>query len=202
MVFFQVTEPKSATYEIQDFVRGIEQLTVTTLRNLVGGLDLEQTLTSRDSINAALRGVLDEATGKWGVRVNRVELKAIDPPPSVQESMEKQMRAEREKRATILTAEGEKQSQILTAEGARQSDILRAEGEAKAAVLRAEGEAEAVGKVFQAVHANNIDSDVLAYLYMQQLPQIANGTANKVWMLPAELSGAMDKIAAAFKPSK
>ncbi|PTW91567.1 SPFH domain-containing protein [Microbacteriaceae bacterium MWH-Ta3] len=202
VVFFQVTEPKSATYEIQDFVRGIEQLTVTTLRNLVGGLDLEQTLTSRDSINAALRGVLDEATGKWGVRVNRVELKAIDPPPSVQESMEKQMRAEREKRATILTAEGEKQSQILTAEGARQSDILRAEGEAKAAVLRAEGEAEAVGKVFQAVHANNIDSDVLAYLYMQQLPQIANGTANKVWMLPAELSGAMDKIAAAFKPSK
>lgn len=202
VVFFQVTEPKSATYEIQDFVRAIEQLTVTTLRNLVGGLDLEQALTSRDSINAALRGVLDEATGKWGVRVNRVELKSIDPPPSVQESMEKQMRAEREKRAAILTAEGEKQSQILTAEGARQSDILRAEGEAQAAVLRAEGEAEAVAKVFKAVHAGKVDPDILAYLYMQQLPQIANGTANKVWMLPAELSGAIEKITEAFKPRR
>lgn len=200
VVFFQVTDPKSATYEIQDFVRGIEQLTVTTLRNLVGGLDLEQTLTSRDSINAQLRGVLDEATGKWGVRVNRVELKAIDPPPSVQESMEKQMRAEREKRAAILTAEGEKQSQILTAEGARQAEILKAEGDAKAAVLRANGEAEAVGTIFGAVHAGKIDSDILAYLYMQQLPQIANGTANKVWVLPAELSGAIEKISAAFRP--
>jgi regulator of protease activity HflC (stomatin/prohibitin superfamily) len=200
VVFFQVTEPKSATYEIQDFVRGIEQLTVTTLRNLVGGLDLEQALTSRDSINAQLRGVLDEATGKWGVRVNRVELKAIDPPPSVQESMEKQMRAEREKRAAILTAEGEKQSQILTAEGARQAEILKAEGDAKAAVLRANGEAEAVGTIFGAVHAGKIDSDILAYLYMQQLPQIANGTANKVWVLPAELSGAIEKISAAFRP--
>jgi regulator of protease activity HflC (stomatin/prohibitin superfamily) len=200
VVFFQVTEPKSATYEIQDFVRGIEQLTVTTLRNLVGGLDLEQALTSRDSINAQLRGVLDEATGKWGVRVNRVELKAIDPPPSVQDSMEKQMRAEREKRAAILTAEGEKQSQILTAEGARQAEILKAEGDAKAAVLRANGEAEAVGTIFGAVHAGKIDSDILAYLYMQQLPQIANGTANKVWVLPAELSGAIEKISAAFRP--
>ena len=139
VIYFQVTDPKSATYEIENFIQGIEQLTVTTLRNVVGGLDLEAALTSRDSINAALRGVLDEATGKWGVRVNRVELKAIDPPPSVQESMEKQMRAERDKRAAILTAEGEKQSQILTAEGARQAEILRAEGDAKAAVLRADG---------------------------------------------------------------
>ncbi|KRO51334.1 MAG: hypothetical protein ABR62_04595, partial [Actinobacteria bacterium BACL2 MAG-120820-bin50] len=128
VIYFQVTDPKSATYEIENFIQGIEQLTVTTLRNVVGGLDLEAVLTSRDSINAALRGVLDDATGKWGVRVNRVELKAIDPPASVQESMEKQMRAERDKRATILTAEGEKQSQILTAEGARQAEILRAEG--------------------------------------------------------------------------
>ncbi|KRO44143.1 MAG: hypothetical protein ABR61_05755, partial [Actinobacteria bacterium BACL2 MAG-120813-bin23] len=122
VIYFQVTDPKSATYEIENFIQGIEQLTVTTLRNVVGGLDLEAVLTSRDSINAALRGVLDDATGKWGVRVNRVELKAIDPPASVQESMEKQMRAERDKRATILTAEGEKQSQILTAEGARQAE--------------------------------------------------------------------------------
>ncbi|KRO30727.1 MAG: hypothetical protein ABR64_06355, partial [Actinobacteria bacterium BACL2 MAG-121001-bin67] len=136
VIYFQVTDPKSATYEIENFIQGIEQLTVTTLRNVVGGLDLEAVLTSRDSINAALRGVLDDATGKWGVRVNRVELKAIDPPASVQESMEKQMRAERDKRATILTAEGEKQSQILTAEGARQAEILRAEGDAQAAVLR------------------------------------------------------------------
>ena len=124
VIYFQVTDPKSASYEIVDFIQGIEQLTVTTLRNVVGGLDLEAVLTSRDSINSVLRGVLDEATGKWGVRVNRVELKAIDPPPSVQESMEKQMRAERDKRAAILTAEGEKQSQILTAEGARQAEIL------------------------------------------------------------------------------
>ncbi len=144
VIYFQVTDPKSATYEIENFIQAIEQLAVTTLRNVVGGLDLEAVLTSRDSINAALREVLDEATGKWGVRVNRVELKAIDPPASVQQAMEKQMRADREKRATILTAEGEKQSQILTAEGARQAEILRAEGDARAKVLRAEGEAEAI----------------------------------------------------------
>ena len=157
VIYFQVTDPKSAIYEIENFIQGIEQLTVTTLRNVVGGLDLEAALTSRDSINAALRGVLDDATGKWGVRVNRVEIKAIDPPPSVQESMEKQMRAERDKRAAILTAEGEKQSQILTAEGARQAEILRAEGDAQAAVLRADGEAAAIKLVFDAVHQANPD---------------------------------------------
>ena len=157
VIYFQVTDPKAALYEIENFIQGIEQLTVTTLRNVVGGLDLEQALTSRDSINAALRGVLDDATGKWGVRVNRVEIKAIDPPPSVQESMEKQMRAERDKRAAILTAEGEKQSQILTAEGARQAEILRAEGDAQAAVLRANGEAAAIKLVFDAVHAADPD---------------------------------------------
>jgi regulator of protease activity HflC (stomatin/prohibitin superfamily) len=199
VIYFQVTDPKSATYEIENYIQGIEQLTVTTLRNVVGGLDLEQVLTSRDSINAALRGVLDEATGKWGVRVNRVELKAIDPPPSVQESMEKQMRAEREKRAVILTAEGEKQSQILTAEGERQGEILRAEGDAQAAVLRAQGEAEAIAKVFNAIHVANPDDRVLAYQYLQQLPAIANGTASKVWIIPAELSGAAEKIAKAFR---
>ena len=199
VIYFQVTDPKSATYEIENYIQGIEQLTVTTLRNVVGGLDLEQVLTSRDSINAALRGVLDEATGKWGVRVNRVELKAIDPPPSVQESMEKQMRAEREKRAVILTAEGEKQSQILTAEGERQGEILRAVGDAQAAVLRAQGEAEAIAKVFNAIHEANPDDRVLAYQYLQQLPAIANGTASKVWIIPAELSGAAEKIAKAFR---
>ena len=199
VIYFQVTDPKSATYEIEDVIQGIEQLTVTTLRNVVGGLDLEAALTSRDSINTALRGVLDEATGKWGVRVNRVELKAIDPPPSVQESMEKQMRAERDKRAVILTAEGEKQSQILTAEGARQAEILRAEGDAQAAILRADGEAAAIKKVFGAVHDANPDEKVLAYQYLQQLPAIANGSASKIWVIPAELSGAAEQIMKAFK---
>ncbi len=199
VIYFQVTDPKSAIYEIENFIQGIEQLTVTTLRNVVGGLDLESALTSRDSINTALRMVLDEATGKWGVKVNRVEIKAIDPPPSVQESMEKQMRAERDKRAAILTAEGEKQSQILTAEGARQGEILRAEGDAQAAILRAEGEAEAIKKVFGAVNAADANEKVLAYQYLQQLPIIANGTASKIWVIPAELSGGIEQIMKAFR---
>ena len=188
VIYFQVTNAKSATYEIENYIQGIEQLVVTTLRNSVGGLDLEKALTSRDHINAVLRGVLDEATSKWGVRVNRVEIKAIEPPPSVQESMEKQMRADRDKRASILTAEGEKQSQILSAEGARAADILRAEGEAQAAVIRAEGEATAIAKVFKAIHDANPDEKVLAYKYLEQLPAIANGTASKIWIIPAELS--------------
>lgn len=200
VIYFQVTNPKSATYEIENYIQGIEQLVVTTLRNSVGGLDLEKALTSRDHINAILRGVLDEATSKWGVRVNRVEIKAIEPPPSVQESMEKQMRADRDKRAAILTAEGEKQSQILRAEGNRQADILRAEGEAQARVINAEGEATAIAKVFDAIHAANPDEKVLAYKYLEQLPIIANGTASKLWIIPAELSGAAASIIKAFKP--
>jgi len=200
VIYFQVTNPKSATYEIENYIQGIEQLVVTTLRNSVGGLDLEKALTSRDHINAILRGVLDEATSKWGVRVNRVEIKAIEPPPSVQESMEKQMRADRDKRAAILTAEGEKQSQILRAEGNRQADILRAEGEAQAKVINAEGEATAIAKVFDAIHAANPDEKVLAYKYLEQLPIIANGSASKLWIIPAELSGAAASIIKAFKP--
>ena len=200
VIYFQVTNPKSATYEIENYIQGIEQLVVTTLRNSVGGLDLEKALTSRDHINAILRGVLDEATSKWGVRVNRVEIKAIEPPPSVQESMEKQMRADRDKRAAILTAEGEKQSQILRAEGNRQADILRAEGEAQARVINAEGEATAIAKVFAAIHTANPDEKVLAYKYLEQLPIIANGTASKLWIIPAELSGAAASIIKAFKP--
>ena len=201
VIYFQVTNAKSATYEIENYIQGIEQLVVTTLRNSVGGLDLEKALTSRDHINATLRGVLDEATSKWGVRVNRVEIKAIEPPPSVQESMEKQMRADREKRAAILTAEGEKQSQILKAEGTRAADILRAEGEAQAAVIRAEGEATAIAKVFKAIHDGDADDKVLAYKYLEQLSVIANGTASKVWVIPAELSGTVSTIARAFKNS-
>ena len=199
VVYYQVTDAKSAMYEIEDFIMGIEQLTTTTLRNVVGGIDLEKALTSRDTINNALRAVLDEATGKWGVRVNRVELKAIDPPETVQVAMELQMKAEREKRAAILEAEGQKQSQILKAQGAREASILEAEGEAKAEVLRAEGEAKAIETVFKAVHDSDADDKVLAYQYLQQLPEIANGQASKIWVIPSELSGAMENLSKAFK---
>src|SRR5438874_944249 len=179
VIYFQVTEPKSATYEIADYIQAIEQLTVTTLRNVIGGLALERTLTSRDEINSALRGVLDEATGKWGIRVNRVEIKAIDPPSSIKDAMEKQMRADRDKRAAILTAEGVKQSQILTAEGEKQSAILKAEGQQRSLVLQAEGQSKAIGTVFQAIHDGKPDAELLAYQYLQTLPQIAAGEANK-----------------------
>lgn len=199
VIYYQVTDAKSATYEIEDFIMGIEQLTTTTLRNVVGGIDLEKALTSRDTTNSALRAVLDEATGKWGVRVNRVELKAIDPPETVQVAMELQMKAEREKRAAILEAEGEKQSQILKAQGVREASILEAEGQAKAEVLRAEGEAKAIETVFKAVHDSDADDKVLAYQYLQQLPEIANGQASKIWVIPSELSGAMENLSKAFK---
>jgi regulator of protease activity HflC (stomatin/prohibitin superfamily) len=198
VIYFQPTDPKAAVYEIANYIQGIEQLTVTTLRNVIGSLDLEQTLTGRDQINAQLRGVLDDATGRWGIRVNRVELKAIDPPHSVQDSMEKQMRAERDRRAAILTAEGVKQSQILTAEGDKQSAILRAEGQAQAAVLRAQGEARAIQQVFDAIHRGNPDSKLLAYQYLQVLPQIAQGPSNKVWIVPTELTQALKGIGSAL----
>jgi regulator of protease activity HflC (stomatin/prohibitin superfamily) len=194
VVYFQVTDPKAATYEIFDYIQAIEQLTVTTLRNVVGGMSLEDTLTSRDQINGQLRGVLDEATGKWGVRVNRVELKAIDPPGTIQEAMEKQMRAERDKRAAILNAEGFKQSQILTAEGEKQSAILKAEGEREAAILRAEGQAKAIETVFRAVHDGDADPKLLAYQYLQVLPQIAQGEANKVWIIPSEVTDMLGRV--------
>src|SRR5687768_5272104 len=181
VIYFQVTEPKAATYEIADYIQAIEQLTVTTLRNVIGGITLEDTLTSRDQINAQLRVVLDEATGKWGVRVNRVELKAIDPPGTIQEAMEKQMRADRDRRAAILTAEGVKQSAILTAEGEKQSAILKAEGRKEAQVLEAQGEAEAIETVFQAIHEGRANPQLLAYQYLQMLPQIAQGDSNKIW---------------------
>ncbi len=194
VIYFQVTDPKAATYEIADYIQGVEQLTVTTLRNVVGGLTLEQALTSRDSINAALRGVLDEATGRWGLRVNRVELKSIDPPPSIQGAMEQQMRAERDKRAAVLTAEGFKQSQILTAEGERAAAILRAEGERESQILRAQGEAQAIQTVFQAIHDGNPDQGLLAYQYLQMLPEVARGDANKVWIVPSELGKALEGL--------
>src|SRR3989442_12363095 len=198
VIYFQVTDAKAATYEIANYIQGIEQLTVTTLRNVIGGMALEKTLTSRDQINQQLRGVLDEATGKWGIRVNRVELKAIYPPASIQESMEKQMRAERDKRAAILNAEGVKQSQILEAEGDKQSAILRAEGQRQATILGAEGQAQAIGTVFEAIHAGDADPKLLAYQYLQVLPQIAQAETNKVWIIPSELPNALGKIGKAL----
>ncbi len=198
VIYFQPTDPKAATYEIANYIQGIEQLTVTTLRNVIGSLDLEQTLTSRDQINGQLRGVLDDATGRWGIRVNRVELKAIDPPASVQDSMEKQMRAERDRRATILNAEGFKQSQILTAEGEKQAQILRSEGTAQGAILEAQGEARAILQVFDAIHKGNPDSKLLAYQYLQMLPQIAQGESNKMWIVPSELTQALKGIGEAL----
>jgi len=194
VIYYQVIDPKSAVYEIANFIQGIEQLTVTTLRNVIGSLDLEQTLTSRDQINGQLRGVLDEATGKWGIRVNRVELKAIDPPHSIQESMEKQMKAERDRRAIILNAEGTKASQILTAEGEKQSQILRAEGSAQARILEAQGQARAIQQVFDAIHRGKPTQKLLAYQYLQVLPQIARGDSNKMWIIPSELTDALKGI--------
>jgi regulator of protease activity HflC (stomatin/prohibitin superfamily) len=194
VIYFQVTDPKAASYEIADYITAIEQLTVTTLRNVIGGMTLEDTLTSRDNINAELRTVLDEATGKWGIRVNRVELKAVDPPGTIQEAMEKQMRAERDRRAAILTAEGVKQSQILTAEGEKQSQILRAEGQKQSEILRAEGQSQAIESVFQAIHSGDADPKLLAYQYLQTLPQIAQGESNKIWIIPSEFTQALGRL--------
>jgi regulator of protease activity HflC (stomatin/prohibitin superfamily) len=198
VIYFQVTDPKAASYEIADYIAAIEQLTVTTLRNVIGGMTLEDTLTSRDNINAQLRVVLDEATGKWGIRVNRVELKAVDPPGTIQEAMEKQMRAERDRRAAILTAEGVKQSQILTAEGEKQSAILRAEGQRESQILSAEGQSKAIETVFDAIHRGDADPKLLAYQYLQVLPQIAQGESNKVWIIPSEFTAALGQVASAL----
>jgi len=194
VLYFQITDPKSATYEVQNYIQAIEQLTVTTLRNVIGGMELEESLTSRDHINAQLRGVLDEATGKWGIRVNRVEIKAIDPPGTIKDAMEKQMRADRDKRAAILTAEGVKQSQILTAEGEKQSAILKAEGQRQSLVLQAEGQSKAIGTVFKAIHEGDADPKLLAYQYLQMLPQIAQGESNKVWIIPSEFTNALGQL--------
>ena len=202
VVYFQVTSPQAAVYQINNYIVGVEQLTTTTLRNVVGGMTLEQTLTSRDKINAQLRGVLDEATGRWGLRVARVELRSIDPPPSIQDSMEKQMRADREKRAMILTAEGTRQAQILAAEGAkqatilaaevdRQSRILRAQGDRAAQYLNAQGQAKAIEKTFAAIKAGRPTPELLAYQYLQTLPLMAQGDANKVWVVPSDYSSAL-----------
>jgi regulator of protease activity HflC (stomatin/prohibitin superfamily) len=207
VVYYQVTDAVKATFEVANVLLAMEQLTITTLRNVVGAMTLEQTLTSRDSINSQLRLVLDEATEKWGVRVTRVELKSIDPPRTIQEAMEQQMRADRAKRAAVLQAEGEKQSAILRAEGLRQAailnaeadqkaNVLRAEGEKQARALRAEGEADALRTIFTAVAASGIDtSSMLGYKYLEALPQVAAGDATKLMLLPAGAAQAMGAIA-------
>jgi regulator of protease activity HflC (stomatin/prohibitin superfamily) len=197
VLYYQITDPRAAAYEVANYLQAIDQLTVTTLRNVIGSMDLERTLTSREEINARLRTVLDEATGKWGIRVNRVEIKAIDPPATIKEAMEKQMRAERDKRAVILHAEGERQSKILTAEGTRQQEILEAQGDQQAAILRADGEAKAVDLVFQAVHRNNADPKVLAYKYLETLPHLAR-SGNTFWVIPGELTEAIRTVTDAF----
>jgi regulator of protease activity HflC (stomatin/prohibitin superfamily) len=208
VIYFQIIDPVRAAYEAQNYVQAIEQLTMTTLRNIIGGLDLERTLTSREEINQQLRSVLDEATGKWGIKVNRVELRAIDPPATIRDAMEKGARAERDKRAAVLIAEGGRQSQILAAGGEKESAILRAQGDREAAVLRAqadrqakmlraEGEAQAISTVFNAIHAGQPDQALLAYQYMQMLPTIAQGSANKVWIVPSELNKALEGLGSA-----
>jgi len=205
VIYFQVTDPIAATYEISNYIQAIEQLTMTTLRNVVGGMDLEQTLTSRESINSGLSAVLDETTGRWGIKVKRVEIKGIEPPPSIKDAMEKQMRAERDKRALVLTAEGARQSAILTAEGNKQSAILNAEGEREsqilraqadreAQILRAQGEGQAIQTVFQAIHDGRPDQALLAYQYLQMMPKIAEGDANKVWVIPSEITKALEGL--------
>jgi regulator of protease activity HflC (stomatin/prohibitin superfamily) len=198
VLYFKVVDPVKATYEIANFLQAIEQLTVTTLRNVIGSMDLERALTSREEVNRHLSVVLDETTGRWGVKVTRVEIKAIEPPPSIRDSMEKQMRAERDRRAAILTAEGVKQSQILTAEGEKQAAVLRADGDRQARILQAAGQAKAIETVVSAIHAADMDSTVMAYQYLQALPQIAQGASNKLWIVPVELSKALEGISQAF----
>ena len=194
--YFTVTDPFRSTYEVASLLNAVEQLTVTTLRNVIGSLSLEEVLTSRDKINADLRIVLDEATERWGIRVNRIELKSIDPPSSIQEAMEKQMRAERDRRATILTAEGVKQSQILTAEGEKQAAILRAEGSREAKILEAQGEAEATRQVFGAIHQGDPTPDLLTYQYIQNLPLVADGQGVTLMIVPSDATAAMGAVAA------
>ena len=206
VVYYEVTDPKAYTYEVAQPIVAIEQLSVTTLRNLIGGLDMEKALTSRDEVNGRLRTILDEATGEWGIRVIRVELKAIDPPTTVQNAMESQMKAEREKRAAILTAQGQKesqilnadglkQSQILAAEGRREAQVLDAEGEKQAAVLRAEGESKAVEITFAAIHAGDPSPDLLNYLYLTEtLPNVADGEASKMWIVPSSVIDAARRL--------
>ena len=207
LLYFQITDPVKAVYEIDNLPNAIEKLTQTTLRNVIGELELDETLTSRDTINAKLRVVLDEATNKWGVKVNRVELQDITPPESVRNAMEKQMQAERERRAKILTAEGEKTSEILRsecdkesrinmAEAEKRTQILRAEGEAEAKRLQAQAEAEAIQKITDAIKGtdSNPASYMLAMKYIESLKEMVSGKDNKTIYLPYEATSILGSI--------
>ena len=206
LLYFQIVDSKSAVYEITNLVDAIEKLTQTTLRNLVGQLDLDETLVSRDKINQELRAILDEATNKWGVKVNRVELQDINPPADIQAAMEKQMKAEREKRAVILESEGLKQSAILKAqgekeaainkaEGEKQAAILKADGDKQARILQADGEKEAIRMIIEALAENGqADKYLIAMKYLETLKQITSGQDNKVIYLPYEATGVLSSI--------
>ena len=205
VIYYSIMDPAAAQYKIENVVTAIEQLVVTTLRNVVGGMQLEEALTGRDHINERLATVLDEATGKWGVKVNRVEIRGIEPPPTIRDAMEQAMRADRGKRAAILTAEGQQQSVVLSAQGSKQSvvlnaeadrqaTILRAEAEREALLLRAQGEAQAIATVVQAIKAAGVDDTVLAYQRQQLLPRIAEGDANKVWFVPTDVTSALGRL--------
>ena len=220
VVTFQINDPARAIYGVDNYIVGVEQISTATLRDVVGGMTLEETLTSRETINRRLRGELDAATAKWGLRISRVELKAIDPPPSIQQSMEMQMKADREKRAMILTAEGrresdiktaegEKQARILAAEGEKHASILAAEAERQAAILRAEGEraakfleaqgeARAIQKVNAAIKSSGVTPELLAYQYMEKLPKIAEGNGSSMWMIPSQFGDSLESFAKAF----
>ncbi|MBX6763875.1 MAG: SPFH/Band 7/PHB domain protein [Rubrobacteraceae bacterium] len=213
VVYYQIIDPRAAEYEVANLTVAMEQITQTNLRNVIGNLTLDETLVSRDEINAKLRAVLDEVTEKWGVRITRVEIKEIIPPHDIQQAMEKQMQAERNRRAAILTAEGDKRAAILKAEGEKESAILKAQGEREAAVLRAEGEAEAyrklqraqiemAGALFERLHTSDLSAEALRYLYLMTLPKIAEGEANKLFVVPSELqdlAGAVGSLAAGAK---
>ena len=220
VVTFQINDPARAIYGVDNYIVGVEQISTATLRDVVGGMTLEETLTSRETINRRLRGELDAATAKWGLRISRVELKAIDPPPSIQQSMEMQMKADREKRAMILTAEGRRESDIKTAEGEKQSRILSAEGEKHAAILAAEaerqatilraegeraakfleaqGEARAIQKVNAAIKSSGVTPELLAFQYMEKLPKIAEGNGSTMWMIPSQFGDSLEEFAKAF----
>lgn len=204
VIYFQVTDPFKVVYNVANFHLAMTNLAQTTLRNIIGEMDLDQTLTSRDQINAKLRNVLDDATDKWGVKVTRVELKTIEPPRDIIDSMSKQMKAEREKRAFILEAEGIKQSQILKAEGEKEAAIRKAEGQKQSAILEAEGKSEAIKRVadaqkyeietvYNAIHSGKPTNDLLAIKYLETLPKIADGQATKIF-LPVEASGILGSI--------
>jgi len=206
LIYFQIIDPKRAVYEIENLPQAIEKLTQTTLRNVIGELDLDETLISRDLVNTKLQTILDEATNKWGVKVNRVELQDINPPEDIRAAMEKQMRAERDRRATILEAEGAKRAQILNAEGFKESKINQAEGEKQSKILKAEGEAEAKIKVAEAeakaiemiTSAISTKADPTNYLiaikYIETLKEMVNGKDNKVIYMPYEASGILSSI--------